>query len=219
VLQHCPPASIRQALDQFPQALGETYERMLREIRRGRQAHAFRMLQCLVAAVRPLRVEELAEVLAFDFDTIDQGGVPRYQPDWQRVDQEQAVLSTCSSLVAIVEDHGSRVVQFSHFSVKEFLMSDYLATSTSDVSRYHILREPAHTTLAQACLGYLLYLDDHMDDARFNNLPLAEYAVEHWVRHVQFEDVALHVKDGMASLFNPDKPHFAAWSAAWARLS
>jgi DNA-binding GntR family transcriptional regulator len=30
------------------------------------------------------------------------------------------VLSICSSLITVVDNRGSRVVQFSHFSVKEF---------------------------------------------------------------------------------------------------
>jgi ankyrin repeat protein len=44
-------------------------------------------------------------------------------------------------LIAVIkdedEDEDSRVVQFSHFSVKEFLTSDRLATSKVDASRYH----------------------------------------------------------------------------------
>ena len=79
------------------------------------------MLQCLVVAFRPLRVEELAELLAFEFDSAP-GGIPKYCAAW---DQTQAVLSTCSSLVTIVNDDWyGRQVQFSHFSVKEFLMSN-----------------------------------------------------------------------------------------------
>jgi len=55
--------------------------------------------------------------------------------------------------------YGSRVVQFSHFSVKEFLTSKRIAAADGDVSQYHILPGPAHTILTQACLGVLLRLD------------------------------------------------------------
>jgi len=165
-----------------------------------------------MVAVRPLRVEELA-VLAFEFEETTLEGVPRYRPDWRSNDQEQAVLSTCSSLVTIVDNYhdGSRVVQFSHFSVKEFLMSPRLASSFSDVSRHHISPEVTHTILALACLGFLLHLNGRMDDDSVKDLPLAEYAAEHWVTHAQFEDVASHVKNGMQSLFDLDRPHFATW--------
>jgi hypothetical protein len=168
------------------------------------------MLQCLIVAVRPLRVEELAELLAFEFGK-DQGAVPNYHVDWRPNNQVEAVLSTCSSLITIVDDHGSRVVQFSHFSVKEFLMSNRLTSSFGDFSRYQILARPAHTTLAQACLGFLLHLDGPADEDIVRGFPLAEYAAKYWVTHAQFEDVASRVKDGMESLFDCEKPHFAAW--------
>jgi hypothetical protein len=99
-------------------------------------------------------VEELAEVLAVDFD--DAEGIPKLKPNWRWEDQEQALLTSCSSLITIVDTGDSRVVQFSHFSVKEFLTSARLATSSGDVSRYHIVLEPAHTILAQACMSVLL---------------------------------------------------------------
>ena len=207
VLRHCLPASIRQTLNQLPETLDETYARVLRQIPRANQAHVHRMLQCLTVAVHPLRVEELAEVLAFEFDT-SQGAIPRYRADWRPRDQVHAVLSTCSSLVTIVDDYDSHLVQFSHFSVKEFLVSDRL---TSNLSLYQIFPGPAHTTFAQACLGFLLHIDDHTDQETIDDFPLAKYAAFHWFTHAQFEDVASYVKDGMESLFDCDKPHFAAW--------
>jgi ankyrin repeat protein len=210
VLQHCLTASLRETLDQLPETLDETYARVLSQIPPVNQAHAHRMLQCLMVAVRPLLVEELAELLAFEFGT-SQGAIPKYRADWRPNDQVEAVLSTCSSLIAIVDDDGSQVVQFSHFSVKEFLMSDRLTSSFGNFSRYQINPEPAHTILAQACLGFLLHLDGRTDQEIVKGFPLAEYAAEYWVTHAQFEDVASHVKDGMESLFDCDKPHFAAW--------
>ena len=109
------------------------------------------------------------EVLAVDFN--DGEGIARLNRNWRWEDQEQALLIACSSLIVIVEAGNidsdvclhvnsdvkpeagnSRVVQFSHFSVKEFLTSSRLATATSDVSYYHIALGPAHTILAKACL-------------------------------------------------------------------
>ena len=176
---------------------------------KGTRAHAHRLLQCLTVAVRPLRLEELAEVLAFDFDE-SPGGIPKLNGDWRREDQEQAVLSTCSSLITVVDDGESRVVQFSHFSVKEFLMSDRLAAAI-DVPFHRILLEPAHTVFAQACLGVLLRLDDSTRETSVQRSPLAEYAARHWVDHALFESVSSFVKGGMENLFDPDKPHLSRW--------
>jgi ankyrin repeat protein len=102
-------------------------------------------------------------------------------------------------------------VQFSHFSVKEYLTSPRLARSHEDVSRFHIDLDAAHTIMAQACLGTLLRLGEHDGNRSAEELPLVEYAAEHWVDHAQFENVSSRVWDGMDDLFDSSKPHFAAW--------
>ena len=192
----------------MPESLDGTYERILKEIKKPNRDLAQRVLQCLVVATRPLRVEELAEVLAVDFD--DAEGIPRSKPDWRWEEQELALLSACSSLIAIVEAGGSRVVQFSHFSVKEFLTSSRLATA-SEVSNYHIDSEPAHTILGQACLGVLLQIQYDVDGHTPEGHPLAEYAAEHWTTHAQFGEVSSRLHKGMKYLFDANKPHFNVW--------
>ena len=211
-LRHCLPPSLRGILEELPETLDETYERVLRDINKANREHARRLLQCLTVASRPLRVEELAEVLAIDFDAPDHRGIPQLNPNWRWTDHHQAVLSTCSSLITIVEDGGSQVVQFSHFSVKEFLTSDRLARSSGDVSRYHIALEPAHTILAQACLGVLLRLDDHDIEFNMDDIPLVEYASRHLFDHAGFEKVSSRIRDTMEYFFDSDKPHWTAWS-------
>jgi ankyrin repeat protein len=202
-------------LEELPETLDETYERVLRDINKANRHHAYRLLHCLTVAIRPLRVEELAEVLAIDFDRALQGGIPKSNPDWRWADQHQAVLSTCSSLITIVDDGDSQVAQFSHFSVKEFLTSDRLACSSENLSRYHISLKPAHTILAQACLGVLLRLGDGVNRHNAKDIPLAEYAARHWVDHARFEDVASNIRDAMEYFFDADKPHWAAWSRVY----
>ena len=161
-----------------------------------------------MVAVRPLEVKELAEVLAFDFS---RGGMPKLNPGWRWEDQEEAVMSACSSLVSIVEDGDSRVVHFSHFSVKEFLTAERLADPIRDVSCYHIRLETAHTILAQVCLRDLLRLDDRVDRDSMKNFPLAPYAARYWPAHARVENVSSRIKDGLECLFDADKPHFATW--------
>ena len=236
-LRHCLPSSVARTLDELPESLDETYERILREIKKPNMGHALRLLQCLVVANRPLFVWELAEVLAVDFDNPD--GIPKLNTSWRWEDQEQALLSSCSSLIAIVkvnDDNGdeeesvfgdvddnendndkgdknhAQIVQFSHFSVKEFLTSPRLATPIRDVSHYHVVLETAHTVMAQACLSVLLRPDDHVDQVVVGNAsPLDSYAAQHWVPHAQFGSVSLRLRNAMEYLFDVDKPHFAEW--------
>ena len=198
-------------MDHLPESLDETYLRVLSQIPRASQAYAHRILQCLVVAIRPLQVEELTELLSFEFDA-SQGEVPGYHNDWGWGDQNQAVLSTCSSLVTIISDgHGRRVVQFSHPSVKEFLMSNRLLNLLGDFFRYHVHPLSAHAILTRACLQVLLHWDGRIDEESVKNRPLAEYAARHWVEHARFGDVASRVQDGIATIFDPDKPHFETW--------
>ena len=182
---------------------------MLKEIKKPNREHARRLLSCLVAAVRPLRVEELAEVLAVDYE--DEEGIPRLNANWRWEDQEQAILTSCSSLIAIIESGRSRVVQFSHFSVKEYLTSTRLATSSGDALQYHIALEPAHTILGQACMSALLRSDDRVEQNDIETSQLAEYAAEHWVIHAKYENVSSCLQKAMEYLFDLDKPYFAAW--------
>jgi ankyrin repeat protein len=207
-LQRCLPQNVLRTLNELPESLDGTYERLMMEIKGANQSHAYRMLQCLTVAIRPLSVAEVAELLAFDFDKA-KGGIPKLNSNWRWEDHEQAVLSTCSSLVTVVPNYGSPIVQFSHFSVKEFLMSDRLATSRTDISQYHISLVDAHLVLAQASLAVLLRDPDVNADA--DSAVLAGYAAEHWVTHAQVKNVAPRVRNGMDDLFDSDKPYFEAW--------
>jgi hypothetical protein len=203
----CPSAGLEDALAKLPDTLDETYQRTLRGIKDAKWEFAHRMFQFVAVAVRPLRVDELADLLAFDFKA---GPIPNFREDWRRKDPVHAVLSTCSSLLVVVDQYGiEKVIQFSHFSVKEFLTSTRLAEAGDIISRrYHISMTPSHTLAAQACLGILLYLDEVVvtrDSLR--ELRLAEYAAEHWAAHARSEDVSRNVEDGMKQLFHPSRPH------------
>ncbi|KAH9178009.1 hypothetical protein EDB89DRAFT_1844211, partial [Lactarius sanguifluus] len=206
VLRCCFPANVRRALEELPKSLDETYERILKEINNANREHSYRLLQCLTVASRPLRVEELAELLAIELNV---EGIPKLNADLRWEDQEEAVLSACSSLVIVVIDNGSRVVQFSHFSVKEFLTSTRLAGSTGELSQFHIPIEPSHMILAQACLGTLLCLDDYTSDSI--KFPLVRYAAEYWVGHANVGNVEMRINDAMDYFFDIDKPYFPAW--------
>ena len=265
----CIPARIKHTLAELPETLDETYERTLREINKADWEFAHRLFQFVAAASRPLRIEELAELLAVDFKARP---IPKFHKGWRVEDPVGAVMSTCSSLLTIVDGrslqkrslqetdgrtlseagyNGSRfrsgvgsdprisfelyaqlpfvalfqgqslpreaedgyrlekVIQFSHYSVKEFLTSDRLTKATDIIpGRYHFSMRSAHTLAAQACLGILLHLDeDVFTSDSLAKWPLAQYSARHWAYHARFEDVSQDVEDGMKQLFDPNKPH------------
>jgi hypothetical protein len=95
-LRGCLPGRIRHALDELPDTLDETYQRSLRGINEANWEFAHTLFQCVAVASRPLRVEELAEFLAFDFKA---GPIPKFHENWRLDDPLDAVLSTCSTLL------------------------------------------------------------------------------------------------------------------------
>jgi len=203
------PSSIRKVLNELPTTLDDTYERALQEIPKEKCQHARHLFQCLVGAIRPLRVEELAEIFAINFDA---DSSPDLMEGWRPDNPEEAVLSTCSTLITVIEGKGSKIVQFCHFSVKEYLTSDRLRTSdVGNIGLYYIPLDAAHTFLARSCLAVLLKLDETVNKKRLATFPLAFYAARYWVDHAKFEDVALRIQDGMERLFHPGSPYLAAW--------
>ena len=210
MLRLCLRSRVRHFLYELADSLDETYERILKGIHKTNHSYVQRLLQCLTMAIRPLTVKELTQILTFDLDAIE-GEVPTLDAGLRSEEQEQELLSACPSLITIVDSDRSRVVQFSHFSVKEFLTSERLATSHEDIVRYHIIPEAAHTVLARASLGAIFSLSGRIIGSHAASIPLARYAAEHWVSHAQFGSVSSHLIDPMKTLFDSDRLHFAAW--------
>jgi hypothetical protein len=90
----------------------------------------------LAAAIRPLRVEALGEIFAIEFDL---DAPPRIMEGFRPESPEEAVLSTCSIFVVVINDKGSKIVQFAHYSAKEYLTSDRLRISEVGTTRRHYI--------------------------------------------------------------------------------
>jgi hypothetical protein len=180
------PGRIREALDNIPETLDGAYERTLLDIDEESWEYALRLFQCISVARRPLLVEELADFLAF---TSDEEGSLTFDRSWPLEDRRHIVVSTCSSLFDFVNKYGSQMMQFSHYSVKEYLTSTRILDSKS-VSQFHIPLEPAHAFVTRACLSFLLQLDDNVNRyGELKEFPLARYAGQYWTEHVEFVDV------------------------------
>src|SRR5271154_1035623 len=92
-------SQLRKSLAALPATLDETYDRILLAIDNDHSEYALRILQWLAFSARPLRVDEIAEVVA-----IDVSGNRSFDPD-QILEDPLDVLKICSSLV---EALGSR---------------------------------------------------------------------------------------------------------------
>lgn len=75
---------------------------------------------------------------------------------WRPENPEEAILSACSTLITVAQvdfAEGSKIVQFSHFSVRASLTSDRLPTSeVGDICDYYVSLDAAHVLLGQAAV-------------------------------------------------------------------
>jgi hypothetical protein len=136
---------IIQALESLPETLDETYQRILQSIPINRSKDALRILQWLVFSARPLRIDEVAELLVAD---------PERNPEFnlkRRPFNPQDIASFCGSLVTTQPSRNE--IRLAHYSVQEFLVSDRL---TGGCEMYNITKQPAHISIAKTCLIYLI---------------------------------------------------------------
>lgn len=118
---------LQEALASLPDTLDETYARILNAIPSRHKQTAIRILQFLAFSERPLKIEEVVEIIA-----VDPKGDPRFDPR-NRMPESKEISRYCSSLVAVERRRTSEFnqtmvteLQLSHFSVKEYLTSNRL---------------------------------------------------------------------------------------------
>ena len=229
-LEHCfSPEMLREALKSLPETLDKTYDRILDSINPAHGRMALRLLQWLVFSAQPMTLEEIGEIIAIDIEK-----TPRFDPD-RRFQEPRDILRVCSSLVSLVSQSDGAYsqqefmafdsspsaendnrnsaarseVRLSHYSVKEYLMSDRIRHGSA--MRYSIREIDANRSIAKTCLAYLLHfgnvtgpLDNvhELDPWRFiynfayqdeyptfKEFPFLEYVGKHWVSHARvFEE-------------------------------
>jgi hypothetical protein len=184
---------------------------MLSNIDPRQQAQAIRSLRWLAFSVRPLTLSELAEASIID---------PKLHPPFEadrRCFSPEDVLDFLPGLVTVtfsselksstspdvrIDSATTSIVEwkpdtimFTHFSVKEYLVSEIIQTSRCSI--YSIKEKSADISIAEACLAYLLQFDkpDSLT-SRTLKLPLVDYTARYWTRHAQWagEDaIAIHL--------------------------
>jgi ankyrin repeat protein len=202
---------LRKALASLPKTLDDTYARILCSIDEEHSKNALKILQWLVYSARPLRIEEIAEVIAVDIEDN-----PRFDTE-RRLPEPRDILTICSSLVTIVVEEAKEQVRLAHFSVKEYLVSERAQIE-------HSIREiPANISIAETCLAYLLQFEySHSLTFRTaEEYPLSRYAAQYWTQHAQLAEkhagiIRLLIMELFLSkrvacvnwirLFNPDMP-------------
>lgn len=175
--------AIRDSLDRLPKDLNETYVQALERLMKHHDDEEIiqiqRLFRWLVHAARPLDIEEMAEVIAVDFgqDTFDLSAV---------VTEPMELLVFGESFVAL---SGSKhqYLHLSHYSVKEFLLSDYCLLK---IPRFYMDATRSNAEIARVCLTALCFkefaTDPGQDTAAPKECPhLYTYAASHWMDHYE----------------------------------
>ncbi|KAL7905425.1 ankyrin repeat-containing domain protein [Trichoderma velutinum] len=137
------PRDIRNTLQDLPEGLDDTYERMLQNIDPRFQKNVLNSLKWLCFSISPLTLDELAEIFILQPDE----AIIINEAD--RFSYTNQVLNYFPGLVLV---EGS-FVRLAHFSIKEYLTSGRVATSI-----FVFNEMDAHILIGRSCVAYLLYV-------------------------------------------------------------
>jgi hypothetical protein len=101
------PKEVKQALNNLPEMLDETYRRILDHGGTESKEIARRVLLWLAIGKRPFNIEELTEAVIIQIRTF-------------KIYADDRLLEICECLTIMQED---RIVNLAHYSVKEYIMS------------------------------------------------------------------------------------------------
>ena len=137
-------ANIIAALDNLPRDLPQTFERILSGVTETDNIDICKRIFLWVAAVkRPLTLEELREAI----------GIEPLQQNWDSsrfVNDMKDAIACCGNLIIVEEEQ--QAVHFTHYSVKQYLLSEAIGTSPRP---YHIDLERSDAEVGAVCVTYL----------------------------------------------------------------
>ena len=150
---------LEESLEDLPETLDGTYERILRKIPLKHTSKASAIMRWLCVARRPLGLTEVADLLAVDLAT------SKYIIK-RRLRDPRGVLQICGCLITTFPRSSSKkdallqdeLVQFSHRSVQEYLVGERIRLSSC--SSFFIDSIQAHHMMAETCIVYLYQFDE-----------------------------------------------------------
>lgn len=184
--------SLRDLLNSLPDTLDETYERILTSVPRHNWKKALRLLQWLSFSARALTVREVAETMAIDVDHEDINQM-RFNSA-AKFTLPCEILKICPGMINTIITTGKYTrgsdeiteeaeIRLAHFSVKEYLQSDSIA---SKLSRFRIEQKVTNRYQAHACLVYVAHLKGLViNEDNLDKYPFASYSAQHWHTHVR----------------------------------
>ncbi|MCJ1349227.1 hypothetical protein MMC31_007463, partial [Peltigera leucophlebia] len=139
---------IRRAIRKLPKDLPETYNGILSRITRMRNTRlAEKVFSWVATAKRPLLLEELREAIAVE-------PLQPYSDRERLVNDTSQIVSCCENLVVL--DEQDRTVQFTHQTVKMFLLDSFRDQANEN---FHFDQRETDHFVGEICVTYLNFND------------------------------------------------------------
>ncbi|KAJ7574226.1 ankyrin repeat-containing domain protein [Mycena floridula] len=173
--------ALRTALSSLPKGIMDSYDAAMNRISAQGEAEkelALRVFYWLAYAQEPLSVKVLQHAVAVSEDMTDM--------DFDAVVDVELLTSICAGLIIIRKEssHYEPIVQLVHYTTHEYFQL-----------KQHQLFPDIHPLMAITCLTYMSFdgLDITPNDiqATWKQYPLYKYAILHWGKHAQKDEVAV----------------------------
>lgn len=216
-------AEIEKALDDLPETLDDTYERVLEVIWKMDAEKGRAIFTWLLFSERPLTTQEMAEA------AVIRPGDMKLSPR-DRLTHFSGVLSICRSLVTLSDEEPSdpdsiytgdaiQRIRFAHFSVKEYLISGRSKAFTG-------MPVASHQYIGNCCISILLPFDHPGAGLKnktglMRNQYLLWYAAASWFFHIKqleaLDKVPEEMSSGVCKLLDhgPGTENTHAWMEIW----
>lgn len=204
----------RDALDQLPPGLNESYMRILRRVPTGKERIVQMILNFVAYANPDLKIPILREALSVPEEVGKDESL-----DAHSTIHEGSIARLCRSLIR-KSNNGYRY-EFAHFSVKEFLEGEMMRMPEFEV--FQVSESISELLLAKQCLNYLLYrnfsslptgqpeLQDHVV-MRVKQHPFYLYAAVNWPKLSRGHWMNQGLVKSAETLFQPKKTgNFTSW--------
>ena len=188
----------------LPAKVSEAYEKILE--RSKNQDHTETLLQIVLAAARPLTLDEanIALTLALEKQRFD-SHASLVSKMWPTNLFESTVKNLCGLFISVYESK----LSFIHQTAREFLIHPQREHKWQ--GRFNV--SEAHGKMSLVCLEYLSYID--AQDIPINELkgefPLAHYSSRYWMGHARPAESEEEVQKSVSDFFLQREQTYMTW--------
>ena len=197
-------SDIETLLSGLPAKVSEAYEKILD--RSKNQDHTATLLQIILAAARPLTLDEanIALTLALEKQRFD-SHASLVSKMWPRHLFESTVKNLCGLFISVYESK----LSFIHQTAREFLIHPQRERKWQ--GRFNV--SDAHGKMSLVCLEYLTYID--AQDIPIKKLkvkfPLAQYSARYWMDHARPVESEEEVQKSISDFFLQREHAYMTW--------